>query len=682
MLDTQTEFGYTALHWCAAYGGDDADGVYAAVAKELVNAGADTSLCNTRGQTPWELAEACGSTTVLDVFSFFASSSAVGCPAFRLLKQEKEKRDRMPEAKLTFRDDIKIDSARLDFWSIKPFEEWKLISEGAYGKVFDIPAAPDIEVAGRRFRRIAVKVPKPEGVQELTDEVKSLSHLCHRNVVQILGMSFGKTKGGDDTHWMMMLEFADSTLTALLYDPAQADPDGMYAQPKEMCELVEQIVAGLVYIHGEGVQHLDIKPDNILLARDPAAAGKYVAKLADFGMQYQDDELTAKTQSSSECAQLQRTASPSASGGDAAVPDDDAIVPFGTWEYLSPECWKRKYGKPSTASDIFSLGLMMWEMLARSRISAHLLDESNPGHVEEDGKALNVEVVPVLLIKGERPRFTGLQEQCGWHVYYRLMQACWVADMAKRPTAALVAEALRLAKSYVRSEQTEQEIAALKAEERTPAGAPSADTRNGEAAVTYDDFLAVVGVQDKKAELAEYLTAGAELEELKQYDEEELDEDILDGLGLDEASKTSFHEELRTLQQLPAADEPAADDKEGSQFDDPAVVAAAAQAAAEREAQWPKWPTLQQMLPGLPGLETRGLETQTLEEALRRLRAKDEELAATVAAKDAELAATVAAKDEELAATVAAKDGELELLRAQLARFEGVQPQWRTADPQ
>ena len=52
VLDTQTEFGYTALHWCAAYGGADGDGVHAAVAEELVTAGADTSLCNTRGQTP------------------------------------------------------------------------------------------------------------------------------------------------------------------------------------------------------------------------------------------------------------------------------------------------------------------------------------------------------------------------------------------------------------------------------------------------------------------------------------------------------------------------------------------------------------------------------------------------------------------------------------------------------
>ena len=207
--------------------------------------------------------------------------------------------------------------------------------------------------------------------------------------------------------------------------------------------------------------------------------------------------------------------------------------------------------------------------------------------------------------------------------------------------------------------------------------------------MSYDEFLARVGLQDKKAELAEYLTEGGELEELKQYDEEELDEDILDGLGLDEASKSSFHEALRTLQQLPAAGEPVADDKEGSQFDDPVVVAAAAQTAAEREAQWPKWPALQKMLPGLRGLDE--AETQTLEEALRRLQAKDEELAAKdgeLAAKDGELeqlAAALSDRDrdrEELAATVAAKDGELEQLRAQLARLEGVPPQRRTADPQ
>ena len=68
---------------------------------------------------------------------------------------------------------------------------------------------------------------------------------------------------------------------------------------------------------------------------------------------------------------------------------------------MSPECWKRKYGEPCCASDIFSLGMMMWEMLARSRISEHLLDKDNPEHtcMGADGLELDASLVPALLIR-------------------------------------------------------------------------------------------------------------------------------------------------------------------------------------------------------------------------------------------------------------------------------------------
>ena len=103
--------------------------------------------------------------------------------------------------------------------------------------------------------------------------------------------------------------------------------------------------------------------------------------------------------------------------------------------------------------------------------------------------------------------------------------------------------------------QTKQKIAALEAEAKSvrSAGPTADDTLNANAAITYGDFLAMVGLQDKKEELTEYLTEGAELDQLKQMDEEELDEDILDDLGLDEDIKTKFHEALRSLQQARAA---------------------------------------------------------------------------------------------------------------------------------
>eukprot|EP01043_Picozoa_sp_COSAG02_P120329 COSAG02_NODE_57078_length_282_cov_0.836066_2_plen_53_part_01 len=46
---------------------------------------------------------------------------------------------------------------------------------------------------------------------------------------------------------------------------------------------------------------------------------------------------------------------------------------------MSPECWKRKYGNPHAASDIFSFGLMMWEMIARRRIY-NALDDLKMGN--------------------------------------------------------------------------------------------------------------------------------------------------------------------------------------------------------------------------------------------------------------------------------------------------------------
>ena len=369
----------------------------------------------------------------------------------------------------------------------------------------------------------------------------------------------------------------------MLYDekkPKLVDPDGKYTTMAQKCELCEQIVQGLAYLHAKQRPYLHLNLDSVLLAKD-GASGKYVAKLGEFrvGDGYKDKYENKST---------------------------DAEAPVGDWEYMSPECWKREYGEPSNASDIFSFGLLMWEMLARRRISDFLLDDSNPEHtfklsdlakayqrveglpgllrdeqVQSERDVLNITKVPVLFAKGERPRFTGLlpevREQCGWPVYYRLMQACWVADIKERPTAARVAEALRLAKSYASNatpEQKEQEVAALNKEEQ-------AEQEEQEAAVTYDDFLATVGLQDKKEELAEYLTAGAELVELTQMDTEELDKDILDDLGLSDETKTQFHEALRSLQQPPAADEPMA-----------------------------AWPTLQKMLPGLRGLQN---EAQPLE---------------------------------------------------------------------
>ena len=46
---------------------------------------------------------------------------------------------------------------------------------------------------------------------------------------------------------------------------------------------------------------------------------------------------------------------------------DDRSGVYGTWEYMSPECWKREYGEPCFASDVFSFGVILWEMWTSQR---------------------------------------------------------------------------------------------------------------------------------------------------------------------------------------------------------------------------------------------------------------------------------------------------------------------------
>jgi hypothetical protein len=212
VIDAQTQYDHTALHWACVYGHSD-------VARELIVHGCDTGKVNHRNKTAWDLAEqlfllepaiaqhtaevkallksfasnqyegkheddlvkTIGSSVgtqellagkssawqVLMVFIELASaqqSGDDGPPLYEALHQERGRRARRPEVKDTFRDDIEIDPSRLTFWSITPFAEFDEgpLAEGGFGKVFDAAANPDIEVAGRRFRRVALKVPKPE----------------------------------------------------------------------------------------------------------------------------------------------------------------------------------------------------------------------------------------------------------------------------------------------------------------------------------------------------------------------------------------------------------------------------------------------------------------------------------------------------------------------------------------
>lgn len=103
-------------------------------------------------------------------------------------------------------------------------------------------------------------------------EVDLLSALEHRNVVRLL-----REGRVGDTLWLA-LEFCDAGSLGRLLAARGALPWDV-ARP-----IALDLLDGLAHAHRQIVVHRDMKPDNVLLASDPAAPGGLVAKVADFGL--------------------------------------------------------------------------------------------------------------------------------------------------------------------------------------------------------------------------------------------------------------------------------------------------------------------------------------------------------------------------------------------------------------
>lgn len=116
-------------------------------------------------------------------------------------------------------------------------------------------------------------------------------------------------------------------------------------------KLITDILAGLEHAHNKGIVHCDIKPENILLTVQPTG---WTAHISDFGIARLSQEMKADTYFSTTQG---NTGSPA---------------------YMAPE---RFYGQYSRASDLYSVGILLFELLVGHRpftgtptelMSAHL----------------------------------------------------------------------------------------------------------------------------------------------------------------------------------------------------------------------------------------------------------------------------------------------------------------------
>lgn len=190
------------------------------------------------------------------------------------------------------------------------------LGQGAMGTVYKaVDPLIDRIVAIKTINLSLALDEKDEYESRFYQEAKAAGRLSHPNIVTIYDV--GKS---DEIAYIAMEFLQGRELRDILND-------GKRMPVEQVINIVAQVAQGLAYAHEYGIVHRDVKPSNIMIVRDGHV------KITDFG--------------------IARMAS-------AAVRTQTGMV-LGSPKYMSPE---QVVGQETDQrSDIFSLGVMLYEML-------------------------------------------------------------------------------------------------------------------------------------------------------------------------------------------------------------------------------------------------------------------------------------------------------------------------------
>ncbi len=221
---------------------------------------------------------------------------------------------------------------------IGPYKLLQQIGEGGMGVVCMAEQTEPVK------RKVALKVIKAgmdtrQVIARFEAERQALAMMDHVNIARVF--DGGTTENGCPYFVMELVHGVPITKYC----------DDNHLSPRERLELFVPVCQAIQHAHQKGIIHRDIKPSNVMVT---LYDGKPVPKVIDFGVaKATEQKLTERT----------------------LFTQYGTMV--GTLEYMSPEQAEISALGVDTRSDVFSLGVLLYELLTGSTPLTHKTDEGS-----------------------------------------------------------------------------------------------------------------------------------------------------------------------------------------------------------------------------------------------------------------------------------------------------------------